>query len=124
MADSVTKTRKRQIARPGGARPPSARKAGAGEIQSLPGRADAQATLRAYATDVANFEAWCARHGFTVMPATPETVGAYLAAAGEGYAMPTLRRRVASIVRACGVAGMTVKPCLAHQASKLATSVA
>ena len=39
------------------------------------------------------------------MPATPEIVGAYLAAAGEGYAMPTLRRRVAAIARACGVAG-------------------
>jgi hypothetical protein len=34
------------------------------------------------------------------MPATPEVVGAYLAAAGEGYAMPTLRRRVAAIGRA------------------------
>jgi hypothetical protein len=32
-------------------------------------------------------------------------VGAYLAAAGEGYALPTLRRRVAAIARACGVAG-------------------
>ena len=36
------------------------------------------------------------------MPAVPEVVGAYLAAAGEGYAMPTLRRRVAAIARACG----------------------
>ena len=40
------------------------------------------------------------------MPATPEVVGAYLAAAGEGYAMPTLRRRVAAIARACGIAGL------------------
>jgi integrase len=39
------------------------------------------------------------------MPATPEVVGAYLAGAGEGYAMPTLRRRVAAIARASGVAG-------------------
>ena len=39
------------------------------------------------------------------MPATPEVVGAYLAAAGEGYAMPSLRRRVAAIARTCGVAG-------------------
>ena len=39
------------------------------------------------------------------MPATPHVVGAYLAAAGEGYALPTLRRRVAAIARACGVAG-------------------
>jgi hypothetical protein len=51
--------------------------------------ADAEATLRAYATDLANFKAWCVKHGFTAMP----VVGAYLAAAGEGYAMPTLRRR-------------------------------
>ena len=35
------------------------------------------------------------------MPATPDVVGAYLAAAGEGYAMPTLRRRLP----ACGIAG-------------------
>ena len=39
------------------------------------------------------------------MPAIPEVVGAYLAAAGEGYAMQTLRRRVAAIARASGTAG-------------------
>src|SRR5271157_5247468 len=54
---------------------------------------------------LANYKAWCERHGFEPMPATPEVVGAYLAAAGEGYALPTLRRRVAAIARACGVAG-------------------
>ena len=67
--------------------------------------ADAPATLKAYATDWANFNAWCCKHGFTPMPATPEVIGAYLAAAGEGYALPTLRRRVAAIARACGIAG-------------------
>jgi integrase len=41
----------------------------------------------------------------TALPATPQVVGAYLAAAGEGYAMQTLRRRVAAIARASGVAG-------------------
>ncbi len=39
-------------------------------------------------------------HGFQPLPADPETVGAYLAAAGLGYALPTLRRRVAAIARA------------------------
>lgn len=39
------------------------------------------------------------------MPATAEVVGSYLAAAGEGYAGFTLRRRVAAIARACGIAG-------------------
>lgn len=67
--------------------------------------ADAPATLRAYASDLKNYEAWCVRHGMGSLPATPEVVGAYLAAAGEGYAMQTLRRRVAAIARASGVAG-------------------
>jgi integrase len=73
--------------------------------QAYQDAADAPATLRAYATDLANYKAWCDRHDFVAMPATPEVVGAYLAAAGEGYAMPTLRRRAAAIARACGVAG-------------------
>lgn len=67
--------------------------------------ADAPSTLRAYAADLRNFEAWCARHSLVALPAIPEVVGAYLAAAGEGYAMQTLRRRVAAIARASGVAG-------------------
>src|SRR3984957_3302580 len=83
------------------ARQPTARAAMAlSKSQAYQDAADAESTLRAYAADLANFEAWCTRHGFTAMPATPEVVGAYLAAAGEGYAMPTLRRRVAAIARA------------------------
>ena len=73
--------------------------------QAYQDAADAPATLKAYAMDLANYEAWCLRSGFEAMPAKPDVVGAYLAAAGEGYAMPTLRRRVAAIARACGVAG-------------------
>jgi hypothetical protein len=53
--------------------------------------ADAPATLRADAADLAHFKAWCEAHDFQPMPASPETVGAYLAAAGLGYALPTLR---------------------------------
>jgi integrase len=73
--------------------------------QAYQDAADAPATLRAYASDLKNYQAWCARYGMTALPATPEVVGAYLAAAGEGYAMQTLRRRVAAIARASGVAG-------------------
>jgi integrase len=92
--------------RPGDAKLPTARAAMAlAKSQAYQDAADAVSTLRAYAADFANFEAWCAKHHFVAMRATPEVVGAYLAAAGEGYAMPTLRRRVAAIARACGVAG-------------------
>ncbi len=75
------------------------------KAQAYQDAADAPATLRAYASDLRNFEAWCARHGFASLPAAPDVVGAYLAAAGDGYAMQTLRRRVAAIARASGVAG-------------------
>src|SRR3954447_5640963 len=106
MTSSFTEARRRQLARLGGAKPPAPRAAIAlAKSQAYQDAADAPATLRAYATDLANYKAWCDRHGFVAMPATPEVVGAYLAAAGEGYAMPTLRRRVAAIARACGVAG-------------------
>ena len=98
--------RRRQLARLGGVKPPAPRAAIAlAKSQAYQDAADAPATLRAYAADLVNYKAWCDRHRFVAMPATPEVVGAYLAAAGEGYAMPTLRRRVAAIARACGVAG-------------------
>lgn len=106
MADAFTEARKRHLARLGDAKPPAPRAAIAlAKSQAYQDAADAPATLRAYATDLANYKAWCDRHGFVAMPATPEVVGAYLAAAGEGYAMPTLRRRVAAIARASGIAG-------------------
>jgi integrase len=87
-------------------KPPKPRAAMAlAKAQAYQDAADAPATLRAYASDMKNFEAWCAMSGLEALPATPEVVGAYLAAAGEGYAMQTLRRRVAAIARASGVAG-------------------
>lgn len=87
-------------------KPPSARAAMAmAKARTYQDAADAPATLRAYAADLKNYQAWCACSGFQALPATPEVVGAYLAAAGEGYAMQTLRRRVAAIARASGVTG-------------------
>ena len=106
MPPQASDARKRQLARLDGVKPPSARAGLAlAKSQAYQDAPDAPATLRAYASELANYKVWCERHGFTPMPATPEIVGAYLAAAGEGYALPTLRRRVAAIVRACGLAG-------------------
>jgi len=106
MTNPLLEARKRQLARLDGAKPPTPRAALAlAKSQAYQDAADAPATLRAYASDLANYKAWCEKHGFLPMPAAPEVVGAYLAAAGEGYALPTLRRRVAAIARACGVAG-------------------
>ena len=106
MPKPFAEARKRQLARLDGAKPPTARAAIAmAKSQAYQDAADAPATLRAYVSDLANYDAWCSANGLTPTPATPEVVGAYLAAAGEGYAMPTLRRRVAAIARACGITG-------------------
>src|ERR1700677_4371613 len=106
MSSHFSEARKGQLARLAGAKPPMARAAIAiAKSQAYQDAADAPSPLRAYTADLANYEAWCERHGFEPMPATPEIVGAYLAAVGEGYALPTLRPRLAAIARACGVAG-------------------
>ena len=72
--------------------------------QAYQAAADAPATLRAYEADLANFKAWCVERDLDPMPSSPETVGAYLADAGRGYALSTLRRRVAAIARAHRIA--------------------
>ena len=106
MVGAVRAARSRQMAHPAdGLKPPAPQAALAiAKSKAYQAAADAPATLRAYATDFANFRAWCETHGFEPMPANPETVGAYLAAAGLGYALPTLRRRVAAIARAHRIA--------------------
>jgi integrase len=55
-------------------------------------------TRRAYRAAVARFCDWCTRYGQTTLPATPETVAAFLAAeAGSGLAVNTLRLRHAAL---------------------------
>ncbi|HTW72341.1 MAG TPA: site-specific integrase [Acetobacteraceae bacterium] len=106
MTDTLRAARSRQLARlPEGQKPPAPRAALAmAKSKAYQASADAPGTLRAYRADLENFKAWCVSHGFEPMPAAPETVGAYLAAAGLGYALPTLRRRVAAIARAHRIA--------------------
>ena len=67
--------------------------------------ADAAETRRAYATDWRDFTTWCAATGLAPLPAAPETVAAYLAAAARRLALATLRRRLAAIARAHRQAG-------------------
>jgi site-specific recombinase XerD len=55
-------------------------------------------TRRAYRAAVARFTEWCAAHGRTALPASPETVAAFLAAeARSNLAVNTLRLRHAAI---------------------------
>jgi site-specific recombinase XerD len=60
--------------------------------------ARADNTRRAYRAAVARFTDWCHEHGQTALPASPETVAAFLAAeAGRGLAVNTLRLRHAAL---------------------------
>jgi len=77
MADTPTTPRQRQLARLNGAPSPSVPTAMAlAKSQAYQDAADAPATLRAYAADLADFKAWCVQNGLEPMPArTNETPG-------------------------------------------------
>jgi integrase len=106
MNDFSSSPHKRRAAKPQAVKPKTAAAAIVlAKSQAYQDAADAQSTLKAYASDFAHFEAWCNKHGFPSTEPDPAITGAYLAAAGEGYAPATLRRRVAAIARAFGVAG-------------------
>ena len=58
----------------------------------------AVSTRKAYGTDFRLFKAWCEVKGVSPLPASPETVAAFLAAeTGDGTKPSTLARRVAAI---------------------------
>lgn len=66
--------------------------------------ADARNTRIAYESDMKHFQRWCAGHGVSAMPASPEDVALYITALASGQAdsegprkSSTIRRRLASI---------------------------
>jgi integrase len=77
--------------------PTPAGQAALATAQALAQKAAAPATLRAYKADWQHYAAWCARTGFTPVPAEPAAVGAYLASLAESHAPGTIRRRLSAI---------------------------
>ncbi len=68
-------------------------------------------TERALRADSAAFSAWCMASAVTALPATPDTIAAFLRAqADDGKAIATLRRRTATIARMHRAAGLP-NPC-------------
>src|SRR5215210_5406333 len=58
----------------------------------------AGATVRAYRTDAAAFDAWCQQHELQALPADPATIAGFLVDEAErGIAASTIGRRVAAI---------------------------
>jgi site-specific recombinase XerD len=69
----------------------------------------AQATRRAYASDFRIFQAWCRDRGVGALPATAETIAAFLAHDVETGTRPsTLGRRIAAIRYAHKLSGQPV----------------
>jgi integrase len=67
--------------------------------------ATADNTRRAYRAAWNGFAQWCADKGLDPLPASPATVGLYLADAAEGLKVSTLRLRLAAISQAHKTAG-------------------
>ncbi len=72
-----------------------------GEVEAAASFAKAEkavGTRRAYRSDFAIFQAWCADRGASALPAEPATVAAFLAWEANRQTRPsTIRRRVAAI---------------------------
>ncbi|MFZ2136482.1 MAG: site-specific integrase, partial [Xanthobacteraceae bacterium] len=69
----------------------------------------AKATQRAYGIDFEIFRTWCASRGVSALPATAESVAAFLACEVErGIRSSTIGRRVAAIRYAHKLAGHAV----------------
>ena len=66
----------------------------------------APATLRAYRADWNHFLAWCREAGWAALPASPQTVAAYLAALATTHTSSVLERRLATLSRAHRLAGL------------------
>jgi integrase len=64
-------------------------------------------TRKYYASDWEQFADYCATHWVVSLPATPQTVAAYLASLSGRFAVATIRRRVAAIAAQHKDAGFT-----------------
>ncbi|MCE4226297.1 tyrosine-type recombinase/integrase [Methylobacterium sp. C25] len=67
-------------------------------------------TLRAFAADSRIFAAWCASVGRTMLPATPETIAAFIDAQAETKSRATVERYRSSIAALHRAAGLP-NPC-------------
>jgi integrase len=93
----------------------------ADQVAAAVGASSRPNTLRAYQSDLRAYGAWCEGNGLQALPATPDTVAAYLAdqathggPKGTGLAVTTLRRHLATISKAHQLAGYTHERNPAH----------
>jgi len=65
-----------------------------------------EATMRVYANVWRSFSSWCDLHGLDAMPATPETVVAYIVERAETLRPQTIKKHLAAISQAHKLAGV------------------
>ncbi|KQO49977.1 integrase [Methylobacterium sp. Leaf85] len=76
-------------------------------VQAYQRASKATSTVRAYMTDARVFQEWCAGYGFRSLPATAQTLAAFLGHEAEaGRATSTIGRRLAAIRYAHKLAGV------------------
>ena len=68
-----------------------------GRLEGFAAQAQAENTVRAYASDLEDFRHWCGRYDREWLPATPKTIGLYLGARADELSLATLERRLAAI---------------------------
>lgn len=85
-------------------------------------------TLAAYRSDLQAFGLWCTQQGVSALPASPETVAAYLADKGRSLHPKSLQRHCASIAQAHRLKGLQsptehelIRTCLQGLRAKAAT---
>ncbi len=78
------------------------------QVAEYAAAARAQTTQLAYGSDWEHFRRWCTEHGRNPLPATAETVAAYLAAFADALATNKLSRRRTVIRIAHAAAGTGV----------------
>ena len=66
----------------------------------------AESTLRGYRADWRNFCAWCESHGLSPLPASPETVAAYIAECAGRLKVGSIQRRLNAIAEAHKATGL------------------
>jgi integrase len=91
-------------------------KAAAAAAQEFARLATAPNTRKAYRSDWADFAAWCAREHIVALPASPVSVGLYLASLAGTHKMSTIVRRLAAITKQHRNAGYESPASLKHSA--------
>lgn len=71
-------------------------------------RQRSESTLRAYATDLRDFQAWCRHHNVRPLPVDPEDLASYAAylASERGLKLATIQRRLSAVSSAHTRAGL------------------